>query len=203
MIIRILAVLCALQLGCLAAIPGTTQWDVRTTGNDANGGGFDPGPGTGTDWSQQNLPQVTINNSTIIATATTTVVTFTSNSYTVLAGDVNNAFHLVSGVSGCTAGWYIITSVSAGLNGTWTVDRDTTCAGAAITSGFMGGSLATVVTAVNTVGISSQEHGQCENGHLYINRHLDYLASRHFRESSWLRDGAWRPGDQATDYYSD
>ena len=203
MIIRILVVLCALQLGCLAAIPGTTQWDVRTTGNDANGGGFDPGPGTGTDWSQQNLPQVTINNSTIIATATTTVVTFTSNSYTVLAGDVNNAFHLVSGVSGCTAGWYIITSVSAGLNGTWTVDRDTTCAGAAITSGFMGGSLATVVTAVNTVGISSRNTVNVKTGTYTLTGTSIIWPSCRFRETSRLRGGAWRPGDQATDYYSD
>lgn len=121
------------------ALPATTVVEVRTTGDDTFGGGFDSASG-GTDRSQQTSAQVVIDNSVITATCTTTVITFTGNTYTVLAGDKGNIVNMISGTS-LTPGRYAISSVSAGLNGTWTLDHSTGMGGANVTSAKMGGCL--------------------------------------------------------------
>ncbi len=38
------------------ALPATAVWEVRTTGNDSNGGYFATVGGFGTDYSQQDSP---------------------------------------------------------------------------------------------------------------------------------------------------
>lgn len=58
------------------AIASTTVFEVRTTGSDANGGGFNAARG-GTDYSQQNAPQAT---GTVTSSSTT--VTATANIFT-------------------------------------------------------------------------------------------------------------------------
>lgn len=60
------------------ALPATAQIEVRTTGSDSNGGGFDPVIGAGkTDYSQQNSAQAagTVTSSTTTVTATTGIFT--------------------------------------------------------------------------------------------------------------------------------
>lgn len=63
------------------SIPTTTVWEVRTTGSDSNGGGFDPVSGSGhTDYSQQDSAQLSLTDVVTIGTTTVTSVTggFTS-----------------------------------------------------------------------------------------------------------------------------
>lgn len=115
---KLLALLLLLPSLCLGAITATTQWDIQSTGNAQNGCGFDPGPATGTDYSQVGAtPHKAVSSGTTSVAAN--VITFTDGT-TVAAGDVNNVVFVVSGTN-MTAGWYLITSVSAGVNGTWTV----------------------------------------------------------------------------------
>jgi hypothetical protein len=119
-------------------------FEVRTTGNDANGGGCKAGAG-GTDYSQQDAPQVVVDNSTITATtagANSNVITFVG--YTPTSADVGNVFQAAGGTN-INAGFYEITGFTSTA---WTVSGAanlTTAggAGSAIT-GRMGGALATL-----------------------------------------------------------
>lgn len=92
-------------------------WEVRSTGNANNGGGFDPSvAGAGTDFSQQDSPAVTIDNATITTSITANVITFTAG-YTPTSADVGNVVHMLTGTN-VTAGPYLITTVGGS---TWTV----------------------------------------------------------------------------------
>ena len=119
------------------AVNATAVWRVRPSGANTNGGGYDAGISSpGTDYSQQNSPQVTFNGSTVTATGTTATLTLTG--YTVAATDVANCLQIASGTN-FTAGFYFITSVNVGSN-TWTLDRNpvSTGTGSAMV-GRMGG----------------------------------------------------------------
>jgi hypothetical protein len=79
------------------------QWDVRTGGSDSNGGGFDPTVSSpGTDYSQQNSPQVAFTD--LVIGATTTHLTSALNPFTSL--HVGNLVNIPSGLTGFTAGIY-------------------------------------------------------------------------------------------------
>lgn len=136
--------LVGLPLRSFAALSAATVWECRASGaSDNNGGGFVAGSG-GTDRSQQNSAQVVIDNATITTSITTSVITFTGSTYTVLAGDVGNIVQMLTGTN-VTAGFYQITSVSAGLNGTWTMDRNVVTSGTTTNAtGDMGGALLTL-----------------------------------------------------------
>lgn len=125
------------------ALTAANVLEVRTGSgvSDNNGAAFDP-TSAGTDRSQQNSPQVAIDNSTITTSITTNVITFTGNTYTVLAGDVGNVVQMLTGTN-VTPAFYRITSVSAGLNGSWTVDSNVVTSGTTTNAtGNMGGALA-------------------------------------------------------------
>lgn len=126
------------------AISAATVWETRASGaSDNNGGGFVAGSG-GTDRSQQNAAQVAIDHATITSSVTTSVITFTGGTYTVLAGDVGNIVQVISGTN-TTPGFFQIVSVGAGLNGTWTMDRNVVSAGTQTDLvANMGGALATL-----------------------------------------------------------
>ncbi|MEK6860373.1 MAG: hypothetical protein AABY07_00240, partial [Nanoarchaeota archaeon] len=96
-------------------------WEVRTTGDDANSGGFKTGA-SGTDRSQQDAAHVTFNGTTVTATTTGISSTMTLAGYTVISGDVGNIIQ-ISGGTNFTSGFYEITSVDTGFNN-WTVDRN-------------------------------------------------------------------------------
>ena len=111
--------------------------------------------GAGTDYSQQDSPQVTFNGTTITATTAGVSATITITGYTVAATDVDNVLHIAGGTN-FTVGWYTIISTGAG---TWTLDRNcTTGAGAAMT-GRMGGGWADHVNLAGSSGGAASAAG--------------------------------------------
>src|SRR5262245_60152182 len=103
------------------ALPATAVLEVRTTGNDSNGGGYNSA-GTGTDRSLQDNPHVTFDGATILATTSGTSATITITGYTVISGDQGNIVNITGGTN-FTPGRYHINSVNTGLN-QWTLDRN-------------------------------------------------------------------------------
>lgn len=96
------------------ALSASTVWEVRTTGNDANGGGFVTGA-SGTDYSQQDSAQYAL---TGIATAGTGAIFLSASA---AANMVGNILNVVSGTN-FTVGRYQVISVSVGVS--VTVDRN-------------------------------------------------------------------------------
>jgi len=131
-----------------------TVWEVRTTGNDANGGGFVTGSG-GTDYSQQTSPQATLSVASVVD-ATTTTIDVAVGDYTVASTDVGNTVQITGGTA--TAGWYQIQSVNVGAN-KWVMDRSVGTAAQTIV-GRMGGCLATPGAAGLAVGSGGVATGQ-------------------------------------------
>ena len=124
----------------LAQPAATVQWDVRTTGSDNNGGGFDPAS-AGTDQSQ-GAAAVTIDNSTVKATVAASTITFTA-AYTPSSADVGNIVNIISSTGG-TPPTFKRYQISSETLTTWVLNQTTGAAGATITSAIMGGSLLTV-----------------------------------------------------------
>lgn len=131
------------------ALAQTVAWEVRTTGNDANSGGFNTAS-AGTDYSQQNTPHVTFNGTSITATSSGTALTITG--YTVNAGDVGNVLKITGG-TGFTAGNYQINAVTIATN-RWTLDR-APGNGTGMT-GTMGGGFLTIANAFTQFSASDQ-----------------------------------------------
>jgi hypothetical protein len=126
------------------SISGNQVWEVRTTGNDANGGGFDSSvTSPGTDYSQQTGAQVAFDGVTITATIATTGATIIVTGHTVAAADVGNTFNVISGTGSWIAGWYTITAVNTGT-GTWTLDRNVSSGAGSALVANMGGCLASL-----------------------------------------------------------
>jgi hypothetical protein len=120
------------------ALPSTAVFEVRTAGNDTNGGGFNSAS-AGTDYSQQNGKNVATgtddSTTDAVANGTTTITSATANFQ---ASIVGNIIYLQGGTGGLAAGWYY---VSVRTNATTiTVDR-TVAAGTGITMNI-GGALA-------------------------------------------------------------
>src|SRR6202041_1034152 len=97
------------------ALTAYCVWEVRPgSGSDTNGGGFDNSvTSPGTDYSQQNSAQVTLNGTTVTAHAAGVTSTIILTGYTVATGDVGNVVP-ISGGTGFTAGWYTIVSGRVG-----------------------------------------------------------------------------------------
>lgn len=133
------------------AINASMIWRARPSGDNSNGGGYDPAISSpGTDYSKQDSPHVTFNGTTITATTAGVGATITITGYTVASTDVANVLHITGGTN-FTTGWYTIASVNTGA-GTWTLDRNcTTGAGAAMT-GKMGGGWADYFTNTDVGG---------------------------------------------------
>jgi hypothetical protein len=119
------------------ALAAAIEWDVASTGNDNNGGGYKAGA-TGVDYSQQDAPQKSGTDLEIDGTDAAKVKPVGAG---VAANDVGNVIQIPSGVPSFTAGFYEILS----QDGTWwTLDR---AAGTLAASGgtyAMGGRLATL-----------------------------------------------------------
>lgn len=136
------------------ALSATQVWEVRTTGNDANGGAFRAGA-TGTDYSQQDAPQVTYTDLT--TGASSSQVTSATSPFT--AAHVGNVLNIPTATpSGVVAGRYEILSVASGVA---TLDRSAGTANAGGATGYLGGALASPgqaasqIVAGNTVWIRS------------------------------------------------
>jgi len=116
------------------ALPATAIIEVRTTGNDANGGGFNSARG-GTDYSQQGAAQASGTASSSSTTVTATTSIFTS----AMVGN-----YITDGTT-----WCEITAFTSGT--VVTVDRAPSWTSASVK---VGGALATPSKAINTVSVS-------------------------------------------------
>jgi hypothetical protein len=133
-----------------AALPNSTVFELRSLGNNANGGCYITGS-SGTDFTQQNAAQYTFTNLSS-ANGTTNPSTVASVSHSFVASDVGNCIHVTAGTN-WTQGFYRIVSVAASAA---TVDRQVGSS-AALTNGTfaVGGALATaaaLATALGTCG---------------------------------------------------
>jgi hypothetical protein len=139
-----LALIFALGGPSFATSTATTQWDVRTTGDDTNGGGFDTSS-TGTDRSQQDTAFLSYTD--LVIGGTTTQATSAAHPFD--STSPGNVVNITSG-SGCTVGRRQIVSVSGS-----TATFDATLGTAASTCvAKLGGAMAnfyTVLTSVSTM----------------------------------------------------
>ena len=117
------------------ALSSNTIWEIRTTGNDSNGGGFVEGA-SGTDYSQQDSAEYTYTD-LVIDGADNTIVSSASHSF--IATDVGNIMQITAG-TGFTTGFYEIVSVSSGEA---TLDRACGTVGSTGGTYAVGGALAT------------------------------------------------------------
>jgi len=93
------------------ALSTNTVWEVRTAGNDTNGGGFVTGA-AGVDYSQQDAKR-TAGDVTNISTTDgvgTGVSTFTSATANFTTDIVGNIVYLQGGTGTLAAGWYQVTA---------------------------------------------------------------------------------------------
>lgn len=137
------------------AFAASVVWDVRTTGSDANGGGFDPTSGVpGTDYSQQDAAQITYTDMVIDGTTNTK---FTSAGNPVTAAHVGNIINVTSG-TGFTVQRVQILSQVAGVA---TCDKSLGTLGSTGGNGKLGGAVASpaipagLMIAGNTVFVKS------------------------------------------------
>ncbi len=136
-------VLCSLSFGALADV----VFEIRTTGSDTNGGGFDTSLG-GTDYSQQAAAQDNGTNLTVDGVDNTKV---TPDAHTPVAADVGNVINISSGAS-WTLGYYIITAQDGSQ---WTLDRSPAAVSVASGTWAMGGALGSpgeLTDALTTTG---------------------------------------------------
>jgi hypothetical protein len=122
------------EWNAFGALSGAIVWEIRSTGNDNNGGGFKTGA-SGTDYSQQTSPQYAL---TSVATAGVGATFLLSSAS---ADMVGNIAHVVSGTN-FTAGFYEITSVSVGVSVTCDANICTGIGASGVIN--IGGALATI-----------------------------------------------------------
>lgn len=132
------------------ALSGPIAWDVRTTGDDNNGGGFNQSA-AGTDYSQQNAAQKSGTDLAIHASINTKVQPVAAG---VAAADVGNLIKITAG-TGFTTGVYEITA----QDGTyWTLDRAAGTTGSTGGTYKMGGARQTIASAVGDAVTSNEIH---------------------------------------------
>jgi hypothetical protein len=164
---RKLILLFCLSLPAFCAWPHYgNQWDIQPTGNDANGGGFDPNvasPGT-----NKALGSVVTFSDLIVSGTSATSITLAFDSTS-----PGNFFHIVSG-SGCTTGWFEIVSQVAGTITANSSMGTGTCTGRAY------GPLLTICNA--------QSSNQCTGGTLgLVSNALDTI---------WVKSGTYNTSIQ-------
>lgn len=92
------------------AIGATAVWEIRSTGNAANGGFYDAGiGGATTDYSQQDAAQLTLTD--LACSGGTAVVTSATGGFT--SAMLGNGMYIASG-SGFTAGFYTVSVYTSG-----------------------------------------------------------------------------------------
>lgn len=134
------------------AFAATVEWEVRTTGSDSNGGGFDPTSGTpGTDYSQQNSAQIAYTDLVIDGT-TNTKCTSSANPFT--SAHVGNIINITGG-TGFTVQRVQVMSVTGS---TATVDKSLGTLSSTGGTGNLGGGLLTLATAAGLVVTSNRVH---------------------------------------------
>ncbi len=121
------------------AIGATMQWRIRAGGNELNGGGYDPQvSGAGTDYTDQDSPQVSVTDG--VTNGTTTVTSATASFTSAMIGNVIR-------IAG--DGYYVITA--RGSSTSITVDRSTANGGSSRTF-RIGGAHAHILSYANGGG---------------------------------------------------
>jgi hypothetical protein len=125
------------------SLSSTGVYEVRTTGNNANSGLFNPaGAGANNDYTQQNSPQFTYTD--LVIGATTTNLTSAARPFS--TADRWNSIR-ISGGAGFTTGLYEITDVVGNVA---VMDRSVGTAASTSGAGRLGGALLTLATAFTT-----------------------------------------------------
>jgi hypothetical protein len=130
------------------AFSGTATFEVRTDGDDLNGGGFNTGAGTNR--SLQASPHIVIDGATISAVVGPGTNQLTLTGHTVVSADHGNYVNISGGTA--TASVYEITGTSGGY---WTLDRSPGTVGQTAT-GRMGGAFGTIGKAGQIIGGGNQ-----------------------------------------------
>ena len=135
------------------ALAAGTVWEIRTTGNSANGGGYNSArAGATTDFSVQDSPQVTYTDLVIGASNTVTSVAFPFTSL-----HIGNILNITGGV-GFTTGRYEVISVASAAA---TLDRSPGALASTGGTGRLGGAadhlstLASVYVAGNILWVKA------------------------------------------------
>jgi len=144
-----------------AAISAAAQWEVRSTGNDTNGGFYVSG---GTDYSQQDSPQTAVTDG--VTNGSTTITSATAAFTTAMVG---NGVYVAGGTGSITAGWYQIVTRNSATS--ITVDRATGLTTGTGVTLRVGGGLASVVPAFANYVLSNTIW--VKNGSYTISANID------------------------------
>jgi hypothetical protein len=127
------------------AINATTNWYIRVSGNVLNGGGYDSGiSGAGTNFADQDSPQLSLSDLATPSAGSTTLTSATGGFTTAMIG---NCIRIASGTN-FTAGYYFITARTD--TNTVTLDRTPSASGAGASGvGRVGGAFATLASLHN------------------------------------------------------
>jgi hypothetical protein len=133
------------------SISASSVWEVRTAGNDTNGGGFVSGA-SGTDYSQQDSKNSGGNNGSTTDAVGLGTDHITSVSASFTSAMIGNLIYLQGGTGGLAAGWYEVIGFTSSTN----IQLDRTVAiGTGITMNI-GGALLTWGQANANVVTSNQ-----------------------------------------------
>lgn len=132
------------------ALPATVVWEVRTAGNDTNGGGFNSAA-AGTDYSQQDNKNTVGNNISTTDAVGNGTTTLTSATASFTSAIVGNIIYLQGGTGALTASRYNVTGFTNST--TITLDRSVgagtgitmNIGGAVASLGILGSTSATII----------------------------------------------------------
>ena len=142
------------------ALSASSVFEVRTVGDDTNGGGFVTGA-SGTDYSQQdakNTAGSNISTTDAVGNGTTTITSATASFTSAIVG---NIIYLQGGTGSLAAGRYQVTTFTNSI--TIVVDRIVAAGtgitmnigGAVVSLGILGSSTATILVVGNRIWIKS------------------------------------------------
>ena len=114
----------------------STDWEIRTTGDYSNGGGFNRESG-GTDYTQQDVAQLALTDCATSGVGSTTLTSATGGFTAAMVGNIIN----LSAGTNLTANWYEITAYTD--TNTVTIDRapDDGVGGVSGATGKVGGAM--------------------------------------------------------------
>lgn len=131
------------------AVNASAYWRIRIGGADTNGGGFDPAiVGAGTDYTEQDTPQLTVTD--LAATGAVTTLTSATGGFT--SAMVGNAISISGGTGWTTAARYFITAVTN--SNTIVIDRAASAGAASGGTCRVGGALATVYLPTSSYAVA-------------------------------------------------
>lgn len=132
------------------ALSASSVWEVRTAGDDTNGGGFVTGA-AGTDYSQQDAKNSGANDKSVtdgVTAGTTTVTSLTANFQTTIVG---NIIYIAGGTGAITGAWYQVTARASTTS--ITVDRATGLSAGTGATINIGGALLTIQKALDLITV--------------------------------------------------